>query len=132
MPKKTRSVSVPVPGMARHVAKRRWNAADARKALVAHQGSGLSLTAFARREGLSLTRLAWWRTQLREKTRAPEPAVRWLPVAIRGSGPPSPPASAPASSVEIVVRGGRVIRIGEGFDAGMLARLVQTLEQLGC
>ena len=37
-----------------------------------------------------------------------------------------------AGRLEVVVRGGRVVRVRPGFDAGTLARVVQTLEALPC
>ena len=128
---KSRSVSAAVTERVRDVAgKRRWKAPDARAALGAHAASGLSLAAFARREGLSLTRLMWWRKQLRGRPSTTPPApVRWVPVTIRRTAPVPLP---PAPHVEIAVRGGRVIRVGGPFDPRAVAELVRALEELAC
>ena len=127
---KTRSVSSLMEGVPDVAGKRRWKAPDARVALGAHAASGLSLAAFARREGLSPTRLMWWRKQLRVQPHpAPAGAVRWLPVSIRRSvSVPLPPAA----HVEIAVRGGRVIRVGGPFDPQAVAQLVRALEEFAC
>jgi len=90
----------------------------------------LSLAAFARRDGLSLTRLMWWRKQLRGRPSTTPPApVRWVPVTIRRTAPVPLP---PAPHVEIAVRGGRVIRVGGPFDPRAVAELVRALEELAC
>jgi hypothetical protein len=88
----------------------------------------MSLASFARREGLSLSRLTWWRQQLRDPAKTPAGTVRWLPVAIRRSEPAHPQVS----SMEIVIRGGRVVRVTDLFDAKMLIRVVKALERLAC
>lgn len=41
-----------------------WTEAHARRLLDAHEKSGLSLAAFARREGVRARRLQWWRDRL--------------------------------------------------------------------
>ena len=104
-----------------------WSAAQARDALAAHTQSGLSLTAFARRERLPLHRLQWWRARLKGLPKQTVTAVRLVPVTIR-----SRPAPLPAPSLEIDVRGGRVIRATGPFDPVALARLVHALEGEGC
>lgn len=124
----TRSDSRPGARVTGLGSKGRWNTADAGQALTAYQGSGMSLAAFARREGMSLTRLAWWRKKLQDPARPSAAPMRWLPVAIRRCEPARPQVS----SVEIVVRGGRVIRVTDSFDAEMLVQVIETLERLAC
>ena len=127
---KTRSESATTERAADVAGKRRWKASDARAALGAHAASGLSLAAFARREGLSPTRLMWWRKQLRSRpSTTPSAPVRWLPVSIRRA---APVPLLPAPHVEIAVRGGRVIRVGGPFDPQTVAELVRALEELAC
>lgn len=43
---------------------KRWTEAEAREAVREWRGSGLSATAFARREGISATRLPYWEQRL--------------------------------------------------------------------
>src|SRR5437867_4572592 len=123
---KTRSVSAVMERVPDVAGKRRWRASDARVALGAHAASGLSLAAFARREGLSPTRLMWWRKQLRGQPHPPPAgAVRCLPVSIRRSAPVPPPAP----KLGIAIHGGRVIRLGGEFDPHLVATLVRALEE---
>jgi hypothetical protein len=44
----------------------------------------------------------------------------------------TPPVSDASAAIEVVVRGGRTIRIGPGFDAETLSRVLAMVEGLGC
>ena len=102
-----------------------WTGDEARTALAAAGQSGLSLSAFARRHGLSDRNLYWWRTRLRshpDVESASRPFVR-----VRTHAVPS----REASGVEIVVSD-TVIRVAPGFDAHTLAQAVATLRSLPC
>ena len=107
-------------------AARYWRDTDARAALATHRASGLSLAGFARRHGLTVQRLRWWRQRL---TRTPPAsatipaAPRWLPVELLPA-----PAGGPAALLEVVVRGGQVIRVPAAFDPAVLRRVVAVLE----
>jgi len=122
--------------LVRHV----WHEREARVVVAAWEASGESLGAFARRHGLGESRLDHWRRRLRVQAANEVEGARgteaFLPVKIvehvgeglrelRG-GPGG------AGAIEVVVRGGRVIRVPDGFEPSTLARLVQTLEALPC
>jgi transposase-like protein len=97
--------------------RRRWTADEAREALAAHAVSGLSMAAFAIREGLDVQRLLRWRRALgggKDVTTATPAFVELRPRA------PEP--------VEIVLRSGRVLRVSETIDIAALVRLVAALE----
>lgn len=104
--------------------RRRWTTADARSALTALAASGLSLAAFARREGLQVERLRHWRHRLADKgpgtapVTAPAPAPELIEIRPRRAEP-----------VEIILRSGRVLRVAETIDVSTLARLVAALER---
>lgn len=102
--------------------RRRWKIADARAALAALSASGLSLDAFASREGLKVERLRRWRHRVGDHGRAE--AVGPLPTAevieIRARRP---------EPIEIVLASGRVLRVSETIDVSVLVRLVAALER---
>ena len=106
----------------------RWSAARAREALSKHKESGLSLAAFARRHGLPLHRLQWWRARLKEVSKEHRSPVRLVPVRIR----PTAVLLPPTSGFAIELRGGRVIRVTAPFDADALGQLVRALEDIVC
>ena len=114
---------VQVPARFKH-----WSAAQAREALAAHTQSGMSLAGFARREGLPLHRLQWWRTRLKSTSHTAEKALRFVPVRIS----PAATTPLPTPGLEVELRGGRVIRVNGPFEPEILARLVRALEGVGC
>jgi transposase-like protein len=78
--------------------------------------SGASLAAFARREGLSAERLYRWRARL-TKTRATFVEIR-----------PDVVVSATGGVLEVVLAGGRAVRVPSDFDEVALRRLIAVLE----
>ena len=98
---------------------RRWTAADAASVLASARASGLSLRRFARERGLDPQRLARWRRQLDGGGLAEATCVEVaqpLVPAVRVGG------------FEVVLAAGRVVRVGLGFDAEELLRLLAVLE----
>lgn len=95
------------------------------RSLVEEQGrSGLTLRAFAAAQGISPNTLAWWKYTRRRGDHSPQPdpaprlvAVDVLPDETRGGG------------IEIVLRGGRVVRVRGPIDTDLLARVVTVLEE---
>ena len=86
--------------------------------LEAWDASGLSLRAYALREGLKPHTLWSWKRRLRGTT----PAVRgFAPVVLEGGG------DRRDASFELVVGGGMSLRIPPDFDEEALARLVSLL-----
>jgi len=87
--------------------------------------SGLSAKEFAAETGINANTLAHWRWRLgAEAGRTPAKAaampVRFVELAA------APDAAAPA--FELVLAGGRTVRVPPRFDGAELARLVQVLE----
>ena len=100
---------------------------------------GETVTAVSRRHGICASLLHRWRRAARGEVpirRAPTP--RLLPV--RLVAPDAPPAAGPraepspaaaggtASSIEVVLRNGRVLRVGASAEAAAVARLASALE----
>jgi transposase-like protein len=104
--------------LALHTGRPRWTAAEAEAVLMALDSSGLSLRAFAEREGVDEQRLYFWRRRLgrAERTGA---APTFVEVA---------PAPQSLGHVEIVLRSGRVLRAAEAIDSQVLRRMVEALE----
>lgn len=95
----------------------RWTDTDARVVLDALDESGLSVAAFARREGFDAQRLYFWRRRLEASVdESPKPAFVEVR---RGTVDP----------VEVVLRSGRVLRVSASIDGAVLRHLVDALEQ---
>lgn len=101
-----------------YLIERRWTEDDARTVLAAQEASGLSVTAFAAREGLDPQRLYFWRRRLGSSAEASE-APTFIEVR----------PAARRELVEIALRSGHVIRVAESIDPGALRRFVDALEE---
>jgi transposase len=87
--------------------------------------SGLSVRAFCEAEGLSEPSFYSWRRSLAVRDTQ---AVGFVPV--RVAPEPEPVAAdASASGLELLLGGGRRLRVGPGFDAPTLQRLLRALEE---
>lgn len=111
---------------------RYWRAGDARVVVEAWERSGLTQAEFARRHGVHVKRLGWWRGRLPRSAAAPA-SVTLLPVRIvedppRRGGCGAPPGDG-GGTMEVAFVGGPTVRVGSAFDAGALRRL---LDVLGC
>lgn len=85
--------------------------------------SGLSLSEFARREGIGADRLYRWRRLLGEKAERPAPGSGAAPPAVieLRAGPRG------TERVEVVLASGVTLRITETIDPAALTRLVSAL-----
>jgi transposase-like protein len=93
--------------------------------LQAQAESGLTLSAFAVREGLNVSGLYQWRRRLGAS--APKPPtfeeIRRSEVAER----PSEPARPTPERLEIVLGSGVIVRVAESFNAEALGRLLDVV-----
>jgi hypothetical protein len=106
-----------------------------RERLEAWRRSGLSQAEFCRRQGLSRVSLSWWKSRIaRQESVRPSvsPGTEWLAVRALPSATGEPGGEDGEPQLEVVLRGGRIVRVGSGFDASALLRLVQALESLPC
>ncbi len=90
-----------------------------RKIVDAWSSSGLSLRAFATREGVNVNSLWAWKKRL-GGTRVDAPSFVAVSLV---------PREAPSSSFELVLRDGMVLRIPSPFDEAALQRVVRVLEE---
>jgi len=110
--------------VARVAALRYWRVGDARVVVEAWRGSEESLGAFARRHGIHRRRLSRWATQLE----GVEEPVAFHPVRLVQGGDEGGGGGAP---LEIVFGEGVRVRVGPGFAARDLARVLEVLG-VGC
>jgi transposase len=109
-----------------------------RQHLAAWRRSGLSVRAFCAAQGLSEPSFYSWRRMLTQRDR------RGVCKSASGGGTVSGAALAadvspfvpvrlvddkPPATVEVVLRGGRVVRVAAGFDAQVLRAVVAALEE---
>src|SRR4051794_29489111 len=86
--------------------------------------SGLSARAFCQQHGLSEPNFYAWRRTLADRDAE---AIAFVPVEVLPE--PSPPANTAGPGLELLLPGGRVLRIGPGFDGPTLRRLLAVLEE---
>ncbi len=100
---------------------------QARQTIEKWRASGLGVVQFTKREGISV------RTFYRMRATADQPAKGdpcIVPVVIRSASTPA--SAAPASPFEVELASGMKIRVGAGFDAAELVRLVEVLAGVRC
>lgn len=99
--------------------ERQW-----RRRLKEWERSGLSGRDFCRRHALSEPSFYGWRREIARRDRecaAAREQPAFVPVAVVAPEP-----------LEVVARGGRVVRVGRGFDAAHLRAVVAALEAEPC
>ncbi len=95
------------------------------------QGSGLTAQEFASQLGVNANTLANWRYKLKRERRAAEEAKTGgggEPVAFVEITDQLGVAASKEDRLEVVLAGGRVVRVPPAFDAATLRRLVDVLE----
>jgi hypothetical protein len=127
---KERSGTAESAAFAAVVRNRHWRAPDAQVALAEWGRSGLELEEFTRRHGLDPRRLRRWQARL-DQEGAP---LRFHPVEFRLDPEPSDERERESGDggVRLVLRGGRHVAVGRGFDEELLAQLVKVVESWSC
>jgi hypothetical protein len=85
------------------------------------QQSGLSVRAFCAHHDLAQPNFYAWRREIRQRDAA---AGTFVPVRVVPDDEPSP------SPFEVVLPGGRTLRVPPGFDAAALRQLLAVLEEV--
>lgn len=102
----------------------RWNRKEARAVMAAFEASGLSAEKFAEREGLKPARVIRWQRKLQLSERPTAPKFIELEARPSRPGP---------TRIELVLRSGHVLFLGESFDLASLRRILELLERdTGC
>lgn len=105
-------------------ARNRKKEAGWRKHIRAQAGRGLSIEAYCRRHDLRAYGFYWWRRELsRRDAQPPPPLATFVPVTVVRQ----PPVPAGTGRIEIVLSGGRRVRMMGSVDKGMLADVLAVL-----
>lgn len=88
-----------------------------------YESSGLSRQAFCRERGVGLSTLDRYRTRRRRQRPAGGNALLAVEVSDR-----APALAETGSGLAVVLRGGRRIEVGRGFETGVLEQLLRVLE----
>ena len=95
-------------------------------------GSGLSQAEFCRRQGIKLANFGWWKRQLSIKAKSGNHSTVHPRKRVRGLSNSfvevSMTDSARHSGYEVVLSGGRVIRLPRAFDAETVTQLIVAVE----
>jgi transposase len=110
--------------------RRRWSDGEKLAILAAVGVNGATVTEVARRHEITRSQVYGWRRDLKRKRLLPAAA----PVCFVSLTPGSPDPdtredlSGPKGIVEIVLRGGRLLRVPSDLDGVALARLIRVTE----
>lgn len=104
--------------------RRRRSRHEVEQLVAEFESSGLNRIDFCRDRGLGLSTLARYRRRREQQA----PAGRNTMLAVEVSGRVAGPVAATGSALAVVLRGGRRVEVGRGFDAGTLEQLVHVLE----
>jgi transposase len=106
----------------RHSSKERfW-----RRMVRGWRNSGLSVRDFCAEKGLTEPSFYSWRRTIAQRDAE---AVRFVPVRVVPEEQPAAMDHGVRSGLELVLRAGRLLRVGPGFDAATLQRLLTVLEE---
>jgi len=108
-------------GIAEVVARPYWREVEARRVVEAWRNSGESLAGFARRHRIDPGRVGRWAARLESEA---EP-VRFHPVRLARRAEPGDGGGA---AIEIDLVGGQRVRVGPGFQAADLHRVLAVLD----
>jgi transposase len=97
------------------------------------KSSGLSLRLYSEEQGLKAGTLSYWSSRLKARSAeasapssGPEAGVTFLAVRV---AEPAVAMPMPDERIELALPGGRVVRVGRGFDAATLDRLLDVVER---
>jgi transposase-like protein len=104
--------------------RRRRSRQEVEQVVAEYESSGLSRIEFCRERGVALSTLGRYRSRQQRESSAGSNAL----LAVEVCGRASTPVVATASALSVVLRSGRRIEVGRGFDTGALEQLVRVLE----
>jgi transposase len=115
--------------------RRRWTASEKLRIVEGSLSAGLSVAEFAHRHDVHPNLVHSWRRQARmgELSVAPDGAARFVPVAVAAEDSVALPTgndTRPGSTIEVVLRNGRVLRLLEEVPPQLVRQLADALD--GC
>ena len=112
--------------------RRLWSEKEKRSIVAEASGACPNISAVARRHGIKPSLLFRWKRMYGDSLAPLSPAApMFVPVALPAPSPTTPTANAiapPPWSIEILLAGGRTVRVGSDVDPQALARIVAALE----
>jgi transposase len=113
--------------------RRRWTSAEKLRIVNDCETAGLSVAEFARQRDIHPNLIHAWRRQVRIGVllRTSPGEMRFAPVKIVAGGDPTPTTATQAEHlpvIEVVLRNGRVLRLGESVAPASAARFADALE----
>jgi hypothetical protein len=104
--------------------RRRRNRQEVEQLVAEFESSGLNRSEFCQERRLALSTLARYRRGREQQTPTGSNTLLAVEVSSRSAGP----AAATCSALAVVLRSGRRVEVGRGFDARTLEQLVHVLE----
>ena len=104
--------------------RRRRSRQEVEQVVAEYESSGLSRIEFCRERGVALSTLGRYRSRQQRQASVGNNAL----LAVEVSGRALAPMAATGSALAVVLRSGRRIEVGRGFDTGALEQLVRVLE----
>jgi transposase len=109
--------------------RRRFSLAFKWRVVEESLADGATAAGVCRRYGLSSSLMYDWRAKYMAGTLSQEALPAFMPLEVEATAP-AMASSSTATSALVVVIGHRRIEVGAGFDTGVLASIVTTLEAL--
>ena len=106
-----------------YAVRRRRSRQEVEQVVAEYESSGLSRIEFCRERGVALSTLGRYRSRQQRQAAAGSNALLAVEVCGRAPAP-----IAATSALAVVLRSGRRIEVGRGFDTGVLEQLVRALE----
>ena len=106
------------------VVRRRRSRQEVEQVVAEYESCGLSRIEFCRERGVALSTLGRYRSRQQRQAAAGSNALLAVEVCRREPAP----IAATGSALAVVLRSGRRIEVGRGFDTGALEQLVRVLE----
>ena len=104
--------------------RRRRSRQEVEQVVAEYESSGLSRIEFCRERGVALSTLGRYRSRQERQKAAGSNTL----LAVELSGRPPASVAAAGSPLTVVLRSGRRIEVGRGFDTGALEQLMRVLE----
>ena len=116
--------------------RRRWTSSEKLRLVAESLSAGLSVAEFARRHDVHPNMVHSWRRQARmgELSIAPDDEARFVPVAVATESCVALPIESnkrPGSSIEVMLRNGRVLRLLEEVTPRLVGQLADALDGCG-
>ena len=112
--------------------RRRWSGSEKIAIVVEAAEPGVTVTAVARRHGVTRQQIYQWRADMRQGRLVDETGGPFLAVEVVGGpdGPASPPSEGAGCDalIEVTLRKGRVLRTPASIPPGVLTSLIRAME----